>query len=64
MRRSNLLRTIVGLLIAALFIYFAFRGISFKSLLHDALRANYWILILTVLVVLLSHFFRALRWRA
>ncbi len=64
MRRSNLLRTIVGLLMAALFIYFAFRGISFKSLLHDALRANYWILILTVLVVLLSHFFRALRWRA
>ncbi len=63
MRRSNLLRTMVGVLIAALFIYFAFRGISFKSLFHDALRANYWILILTVLIVLLSHFFRALRWR-
>lgn len=63
MKRSNLLRTLAGFLIAALFIYFAFRGISFKSLLHDALQANYWILLLTVLIVLLSHFIRALRWR-
>lgn len=63
MRRSNLLRTIVGLLIAALFIYFAFRGISFESLLRDSLRANFYILLLTVLIVLFSHFIRALRWR-
>lgn len=64
MRRSNLLRTAVGLLIAAFFVYFAFRGISFRSLLHDALKANYLILIITVLVALLSYFVRALRWRA
>lgn len=64
MRRSNVLRTAAGLLIAAFFIYFAFKGISFESLLRDALRANYYILLLTVLVVLTSHFVRALRWRA
>ncbi len=48
---------------AALFVFFAFRGISFKSLLHDALGANYYILVATVLVVLFSHVLRALRWR-
>ncbi len=51
------------MLIAALFIYFAFRGISFSSLLHDLLKANFYILLLTVIVVVLSHFIRALRWR-
>ena len=54
---------IVGLLIAALFVFFAFRGISFHSLLHDALRANFYILLAATVVVLFSHFLRALRWR-
>ncbi len=64
MKRSNILRTAVGLLIAAFFVYFAFKGISFHSLLHDALRANYYVLFITVLVALLSYIVRALRWRA
>lgn len=63
MKKSNLLRTLVGLVIAAFFVYIAFKGISFKSLLHDALRANFYILLLATLIVLLSHFIRALRWR-
>ena len=63
MNRSNSLRAVVGLLIAALFIYFAFKGISFSSLLRDSLKANFYILLLTVIIVLSSHFVRALRWR-
>lgn len=59
----NLFRTLLGLLVAALFVFFAFRGISLKSLLQDALGANFYVLIVTVLVVLFSHFLRALRWR-
>ncbi len=59
----NLFRTLLGLVVAALFVYFAFRGISLNSLLHDALGANFYILIATVLVVLFSHVLRALRWR-
>ncbi len=58
-----MLRTLFGLLIAALFIFFAFRGISFKSLIQDAVHANIYILILTTVVVLFDHFLRALRWR-
>lgn len=64
MRRSNLVRTIVGLVIAAAFIYFAFNGISFQSLWRDSLRANFYILLLTVLIALFGYFIRALRWRA
>jgi hypothetical protein len=57
------LRTLLGFLIAASFIFFAFRGISFTLLWHDALQANFFILIVTVVVVIFSHFLRALRWR-
>jgi glycosyltransferase 2 family protein len=63
LNRSNLFRAVAGLLIAAFFIYFAFRGISFSSLLRDSLKANFYVLILTVLIVVLGHFIRALRWR-
>lgn len=64
MTRQNLVRAAAGFLVAALFAYFAFRGIDFNSLIHDSLRANLYLILLTVLIVLLSHFIRALRWRA
>lgn len=63
MSKPRYLRTLIGFLIAVLFVFLAFKGISFNSLLHDALQANFFILIITVLVVLFSHFLRALRWR-
>jgi len=60
---QQLLRTLIGLLIAALFVFLAFRGISFESLLHDALHANFFILAAATIVGLLSLFVRGLRWR-
>ena len=50
-------------MIAVLFIFLAFKDISFKSLISDSLRANLGILLITLVVVLFSHFIRALRWR-
>ncbi len=63
MRKRRVLDTLVGFLIAALFVFLAFRGISFKSLLHDALQANFFVLIAATIVALLSLFVRGLRWR-
>ena len=51
-------------MIAAFFVYFAFSGISFPSLVRDSLKANFCILLATVVIVLLGQFIRALRWRA
>ena len=64
LNKSNLIRAVAGLLIAAFFVYFAFKGISFSKLLRDSLQANLYLLLLTVLIVLVSHVIRALRWRA
>jgi hypothetical protein len=63
LKKNRFLRTLAGFLIAGLFVFVAFRGISFKSLLHDALNANFFILIVTTFVGLLGIFIRGLRWR-
>ncbi|MGC8594519.1 MAG: lysylphosphatidylglycerol synthase transmembrane domain-containing protein [Candidatus Kryptoniota bacterium] len=61
--KNKAVRTIIGIGIAAIFIFFAFRSISLTVLIRDASKANFYILILATLVVLFSHFVRALRWR-
>jgi len=63
LKKNRFLRTLLGFLIAALFIFLAFRGISFGSLLKDALHANFLILIIGTFAGLLSIFVRGLRWR-
>jgi uncharacterized protein (TIRG00374 family) len=60
---KRFLQTLLSFLIAALFIFLAFKGIQFESLLHDALRANFLILIAATIVALFSLFLRSLRWR-
>jgi uncharacterized protein (TIRG00374 family) len=61
--RNKVTRTIVGIGIASVFVFFAFRNISLATLIRDASKANFYLLLLTTLVVLFSHFIRALRWR-
>lgn len=63
MKQSSWKRSLVGIIIALLFVFIAFKDISFSSLIRDALKANFGILLLTTAVVLSSHVIRALRWR-
>jgi hypothetical protein len=53
----------IGLLISALFLYLAFRRVDFGQM-WDALKtANYWYLPPAILIIFISHYLRALRWR-
>jgi uncharacterized protein (TIRG00374 family) len=53
----------IGLLISALFLYLAFRRVEFGQM-WDALKmANYWYLPPGILILFISHYLRALRWR-
>ena len=63
MKRNDLLRTLIGIGIAGLFVYLAFRGISFDSLFHDAARANFLILVAATLIAMFSLFLRSVRWK-
>lgn len=53
----------VLLLIAAVLLFFAFRGVDFAALVTGFKKANYFWVALSLLVGVLSHVIRALRWQ-
>ncbi len=53
----------VGLLVGALFLYLAFRKVDFGQMWASLKNANYWYLLPATLIIFISHFLRALRWR-
>jgi uncharacterized protein (TIRG00374 family) len=56
-------KLIAGLLVGLLFMYLAFRKVEFSQMLEALATTNYWYLIPSVGVILISHWLRALRWR-
>lgn len=56
------LKTLAGLVVSAIFLYFAFREVD-SAVLFQALReADYRYLIPVVIIIILSMWFRAVRW--
>ena len=61
MKRKNG-QTLVGIVISALFLYLALRGISWKDAASAFVSTNYWYLIPALLVYFLALWVRAYRW--
>lgn len=60
---GNKLRLILGCLIGAVFLYIAFRNVDFSQMAEAFGRANYWYLLVVMVVIFFSHYLRVLRWR-
>lgn len=43
-------------------LFLAFRGLEWNDLWEELKTANYWWFLATILVAIISHIFRALRW--
>ncbi len=63
MIKKNILRFILSFSLAAIFFYFALRGVKLTDLLVSLQSANYWWVALLIPISLLSHWIRALRWK-
>ena len=61
-RIKKLLQIIAGFLIAALFMFLAFRGVSLKDLWVSLQGVDYLWVALLIPIVLISHWLRAVRW--
>jgi glycosyltransferase 2 family protein len=61
-RLKKFLQTALGFLLAALFLYLAFRGVSFKDLWASLQDVDYLWVALLVPIVVISHWLRAVRW--
>lgn len=56
-------RTVIGFLLAAVFLYLAFRNTNLEDLWNSLKSANLWWIAALVPIGLFSHWIRALRWR-
>lgn len=62
MLKSNKSKLILGILISAVFLYLAFRKISFRHMILAQEKVNYWYLAPAAVFLFLSLWFRAYRW--
>lgn len=63
-RRARIpLRYIISALVTLLLLYLAFRGTDFGRLLQTIAAANYWWILLSLVLLMISHALRAWRWR-
>ena len=63
MFKKNRNKLIFGLLIGAVFMYFAFRKVDFAQMGASFKQANYWYLLVAISVTFVSHWLRAVRWQ-
>lgn len=54
---------VLGVVLGVVLLYFAFRDMDFQLLRENLANGNYWWLLMSLLVSLVSHYFRAWRWR-
>jgi len=62
-RSKNGLKIITGLLISAGFLYLAFRKLDFLQMKQAFSQANYWLVIPSLAILLISHWMRSIRWQ-
>lgn len=60
---KRLVQTLVSVLFLVVSVYFAFRGIDIDKFIDAFGQANYWWVLATLPIVLLSHYVRAVRWK-
>ena len=61
-RLKNLLQIVTGFFLAGLFMYLAFRGVSFDDLWASLQNVDYFWVSLLLPITIISHWLRAVRW--
>jgi uncharacterized protein (TIRG00374 family) len=56
------LQILLGFVLAAVFLYLAFRGVNFGDLWDSLQRVNYLWVALLIPIIIISHWLRAVRW--
>lgn len=62
-KTRRVIQTLVSVAILIVSVYFAFRGVDIQRFAEAFGKANYWWVIASMPVVLLSHYVRAMRWK-
>lgn len=57
------LKALFGVIISLIFVYLAFRGVDFQEMWQAFLSVNYFLLLPAFGTMLVSHWFRSIRWK-
>lgn len=60
---SNILKSLLGLVFGVGLLWLATRGQSIDEIKGTFQNANYWWVLVGMVIAILSHYFRALRWK-
>lgn len=60
---KNRYKIFIGVLLSLFFLYLSLRKVDFQQMAEAFAKAHYWYILPAVLVVFLSHWLRALRWK-
>lgn len=60
---KNIIRFSLAAILIVASLYYVFRDIDFKLLINIIANANYWWVIVSIPVIILSHWMRAVRWK-
>lgn len=62
-KAKSLLKILITIAILVVSVYYSLKGVNLGDLWKSILNVNYWWVVATIPVILLSHWLRALRWR-
>ncbi len=60
---NSSIKFIAGISIGAVFLYFSFRNVNISEMGTALMKVNYWYILLAILILMFSHYLRALRWQ-
>jgi uncharacterized protein (TIRG00374 family) len=60
---NSAIKFIAGIFIGAIFLYFSFRNVNINEMVNSLSKANYWYILLSIFILMFSHYLRALRWQ-
>lgn len=60
---NSSIKFIAGVVIGAIFLYLSFRNVNIREMVKALMKANYWYILLSIFILIFSHYLRALRWK-
>lgn len=60
---NSSIKFIAGISIGAIFLYLSFRNVNINDMVNVLTKANYWYILLSISILMFSHYLRALRWQ-
>jgi len=60
---NRLIIFIAGIIVGGIFLFLSLRNVDIGEMFKSLTKANYWYILLSIFILMFSHYLRALRWQ-